>query len=382
MDDEPNFRVVVWNTRGLNDPARRSAVRIAVANTVASVVCVLESKLQSVTAFDVVECFGPRFNGFAYLLALDTASGVIIAWCSDDVMVLASRTDQFSMYIQLHRAGGTVDRAWWLTAVYGPTMEDRKAAFLDELRAVRAATLGPWAVAGDFNLIVDARDKSNARLNRRLMDLFRRCLNDLELKESTLLGRRYTWSNERDAPTMAKLDRWFGLVEWDDRHPDASLSVMSSSLSDHCPILMDTAISLPLKRRFRFEVFWLKLDGFHTEVEAIWGKEKVSANPFVNLGSKLQSLARGLQSWSQRRIGRVRGQILMANELIMRLDVAQEIRVLSMEELGLNRGLNLRVLGLASLEHTIARQRARVAGLSVGDANAQYFRILASKRRR
>jgi hypothetical protein len=82
------------------------------------------------------------------------------------------------------------------------------------------------------------------------MDMFRRCLNDLELKDSTLLGRRYTWSNERDAPMMAKLDRWFGSVEWDDRHPDASLSALSSSLSDHCPILMDTVILLTLKRRF------------------------------------------------------------------------------------------------------------------------------------
>jgi hypothetical protein len=99
MDDEPNLRVVVWNTRGLNDPARRSAVRIAVADAVASVVCVSESKLQSVTAFDIVECFGPRFDGFAYLPALGTAGGVIIAWCSDDVAVLATRTDQFSVSI-------------------------------------------------------------------------------------------------------------------------------------------------------------------------------------------------------------------------------------------------------------------------------------------
>jgi hypothetical protein len=70
-----------------------------------------------------------------------------------------------------------------------------------------------------------------------------RYLNDLELKESNLLGRQYTWSNERDAPTMAKLDRWFGSVEWDEMHPDASLLALSSSLSDHCPILMATEIS-------------------------------------------------------------------------------------------------------------------------------------------
>jgi hypothetical protein len=229
MEDEPNIKVVVWNAHGLNNPARRTAVCVVVGDARASVVCVSESKLHSINAFDIVECFGPRFDGFAYLPAVGTAGGVIVAWCTDDIEVLASRTDQFSVSVQLSRAGGAAGRAWWLTAVYGPTVEDRKAAFLDELRAIHAALPGPWAVAGDFNLIVEARDKSNARLNRRSMAMFRRFLNDLELRESNLLGRRYMWSNEREAPTMAKLDRWFGSVEWDDLHPDASLSALDTS---------------------------------------------------------------------------------------------------------------------------------------------------------
>jgi hypothetical protein len=102
-------------------------------------------------------------------------------------------------------------------------------------------------MAGAFNLIIDARDKSNTRLNRRSMDMFCHCINDLELRESSLLGRRYTWSNERDAPTMAKLDRWFGFMEWDELHSDASLTVLSSSLSDHCPILMTSQAAFQVR---------------------------------------------------------------------------------------------------------------------------------------
>jgi hypothetical protein len=161
-------------------------------------------------------------------------------------------------------------------------------------------------VAGDFNLIVDACDKSNTWLNRRSMDMFRRCINDLELRESNLLGRRYTWSSERAMPMMAKLDRWFGSVEWDELHPNAALSALSSSLSDHCPILMTSASSLPLKRRFRFERFWIKLNGFVDEVEALWGRESLGTNPMVNLDRKFRRLAHGLQRWSQRKVGSIR----------------------------------------------------------------------------
>ncbi|KAM0881027.1 hypothetical protein ACQ4PT_033198 [Festuca glaucescens] len=62
------------------------------------------------------------------------------------------------------------------------------------------------------------------------------------------------------------------------------------------------------------------------------------------------------------------------------LDTAQERRPLVDDEIRLRQLLKRRVLGLASLEHTIARQRARVAGLCDTDASAQFFHIYASKR--
>jgi mannosylglycoprotein endo-beta-mannosidase len=68
--------------------------------------------------------------------------------------------------------------------------------------------------------------------------------------------------------------------------------------------------------------------------------------------------------------------------VILQLDIAQESRLLSDPELRLRRGLKMRVLGLASLEWTIARQRARVAAVRDGDAATQFFRISATLRRR
>jgi hypothetical protein len=221
----------------------------------AAVVCVMESKLDVVNQFVINECFGARFDGYVYLPAVGTAGGIIVTWQSPDVQVLGMRVDRFSVLILLSIRDGS---SWWLTAVYGPTLEALKPAFLDELRMLHAAIAGPWAVTGDFNLILDACDKSNSRLNRRSMAHFRRCVNDLELKESALIGRRFTWSNERETPTLVKLDRWFGSVEWDDLHPDASLAARSSSLSDHCPILMSTSVQFFSKRRFHFERVWLR----------------------------------------------------------------------------------------------------------------------------
>ncbi|XP_071683548.1 uncharacterized protein [Lolium perenne] len=227
------------------------------------------------------------------------------------------------------------------------------------------------------------RDKNNANINRRRMAIFHRFINDLELREANLLGRRYTWSTGRDPPTLERLDRWFSSLDWEALHPSASLSALSSSLSDHAPLLMSTAVDIRCKRRFTFESFWVNLDGFQEAVAEAWGAPTAGpADPLQRLDRKLRRVAKALQWWSARRVGNIRDQILVANEVIRQLDRAQDHRTLEAPEMALRRGLKCRFLGLASLDHTIARQRARIVGALDVDASAQFFRIQASKRQR
>lgn len=89
-----------------------------------------------------------------------------------------------------------------------------KPEFLQELRDIHASTSGSWLVCGDFNLILEARDKNNGRLHRGLMHRFCNTIDDLHLSEFHLLGRLFTWSNEWDNPTLERLDRAFTSIEW------------------------------------------------------------------------------------------------------------------------------------------------------------------------
>uniref|UniRef100_A0A453K837 Endonuclease/exonuclease/phosphatase domain-containing protein n=2 Tax=Aegilops tauschii subsp. strangulata TaxID=200361 RepID=A0A453K837_AEGTS len=77
----------------------------------------------------------------------------------------------------------TEDKEFYLMSVYGPTDDNLKEAFLDELRSVAPVFSRPWLTLGDFNLIYEARDKNNLNLNRRLMGKFRAALNRAELFE-------------------------------------------------------------------------------------------------------------------------------------------------------------------------------------------------------
>lgn len=67
--------------------------------------------------------------------------------------------------------------------MYGPQENQEKIQFLQELRDIRAHCIGPWMVAGDFNIIYKDEDKNNSNLNRAMMGRFRRWVNDMAVAE-------------------------------------------------------------------------------------------------------------------------------------------------------------------------------------------------------
>jgi hypothetical protein len=88
-------------------------------------------------------------------------------------------------------------------------------------------------------MIYRDEDKNHGNLNRRMMGRFRRFLNDCELKEIYLHERRYTWSNERETPTLVWLDWVFVTVAWEELHNSCTLRCLATVVADHCPLLLD-----------------------------------------------------------------------------------------------------------------------------------------------
>jgi hypothetical protein len=71
--DTMNENIVVWNPHGFNAPNRGTAVRTMVDDVAASIVCMVESKLEEVSIFDITRVLGPKFDEFVALPAVRTA---------------------------------------------------------------------------------------------------------------------------------------------------------------------------------------------------------------------------------------------------------------------------------------------------------------------
>jgi endonuclease/exonuclease/phosphatase family metal-dependent hydrolase len=106
-----------------------------------------------------------------------------------------------------------------------------------------------------FNMIYRTMDKNNNRLDKRHMGQFRRFLSVASLKEIHLQGRLFTWNNERDHPTLEKIDMFFVTAEWEAMHQNFEFHSLASLCSDHAPLILGLDMSLTDAKRFMFQSF-------------------------------------------------------------------------------------------------------------------------------
>jgi exonuclease III len=210
MDINPEL--LNWNVRGLNDPAKRNAVREFLATIRVNIVCLQETKLNVIDDFVIMQCLGPSFDGYVYLPADHTRGGILLAW---DTSVIEIAHISFDTYAITGEIKTKDNNRWWLTTVYGPQSREDKLSFLTELTERRSLCPGPWMVVGDFNMILFASEKNNENLDRFMMARFWRFVQELELKDLYMHGRLFTWSNKRELPTLTRIDHALVSVDWD-----------------------------------------------------------------------------------------------------------------------------------------------------------------------
>jgi hypothetical protein len=160
------------------------------------------------------------------------------------------------------------------------------------------------------------------------------------------------------------------------------LQSTASDDSDHCPLLLGLHDNKPGRRRFHFESFWPKLDGFQEAVTSAWASVPLGQCPFITLDRKFKAVTKSLQSWSNKVVGQISFQLELAREILHQFEIAQDSRQLSQEELWLKNNLKKHSLALSSLKRTIARLRSRISWLKEGDANTQLFHLHARHRKR
>lgn len=217
MDCTSKIKILNWNVRGLNGKDKRLAVRQSILLEKSDVVCLQETKLNVINNTLVSQICGGRFKEFVYLEADGTKGGILLAWNARKYKLLHSSKGVYTVTTKLEHNGVECQ----ISAVYGPTSAQLRRNFFLEIQDSQPPDGIPWLLCGDFNVTLSSGDRTNLNNNNwRESIKFNELLLELDLIDLPLRGRNYTWSNTREHPTMARLDRFLISPRWSNSFPN------------------------------------------------------------------------------------------------------------------------------------------------------------------
>jgi hypothetical protein len=140
-------------------------------------------------------------------------------------------------------------------------------------------------------------------------------------------------------------------------------------------MFLQGSVDMNRKPSFKFEIFWLRIQGFKETITEAWNKATLAIGPIHRVHLKLSRTAKALRKWQRLCIGDLRMQIATAKEIILRLNQAEEARPLSDEERDMRRQIKSSYLGLLSIQKIKLLQRSSSLGSDWGTLTQSSFTL-------
>ncbi|XP_020262542.1 uncharacterized protein LOC109838519 [Asparagus officinalis] len=268
------------------------------------------------------------------------------------------------------------------TSVYAPIDREDKAVCWWELSRLRQIFEGPWVICGDFNATLSSEERNGRKGSIKDINSFKSFVSSNYLIDLPLSGRSFTWSNNRQDPALARLDRFLVCAEWDKNHP-LSLQFSPPSVgSDHFPIILDSRGIKPNTPMFKFEKSWFHNITFVPFIETSWKSFSCQGTPVDKFITKLKLLKRRIKWWRKNVHESISSRKNTLLSKIHSIDLIEEQRSLSPTELDERKAFQSSFASIIQEEESYWHQRSRIQWLKEGDTNTSFFHRTASTHKR
>lgn len=249
---------ILWNCRGIGHAATIRALREINLSHRPSIIFLSETKISDSLKIQSLAS-SMLFDHFFFVPASGASGGLALLWKSViDLQIVTANANAILALILNDPPSVT----WLLTGVYGPPHHFQKADFWDALSLLSQSFDGHWCIAGDFNALLEQRDKFGGKpFSSGSTCKFRRFVDLAGLLDLGYVGYPFTWNNMRVGKSniQERLDRGFCTSTWRIQFPHASIHHLPAYNSDHKPLLLHTRLPTPSRPKpFRFEEMWIR----------------------------------------------------------------------------------------------------------------------------
>ncbi|KAL0367264.1 UNVERIFIED_CONTAM: putative mitochondrial protein [Sesamum radiatum] len=285
---------IAWNCHGLRGAGTVHHIRELSRAHDPSFIFLSETKCSS-RKMDTIK-WSLNLNGIA-VSAQGRSGGLCLLWKKDISVSLLS----YSMNhidVQVHSTDGLSD--WRLTGFYGNPDQNMRSHSWNLLRQLRRRSTLPWMCCGDFNaILLHSEKESLTPTPPAQIREFRKTIEDVGLMDLGYVGPKFTWCNNREAPTTKIDDCKLGLFKWSGqtfsnlerkinalenditRLNEQRLTVEAKLKRSTLMIELEELINArEVKWKQRSKIEWLK-DGdkntsyFHSKASSRWEKNQV-----------------------------------------------------------------------------------------------------------
>ncbi|KAK2652972.1 hypothetical protein Ddye_012828 [Dipteronia dyeriana] len=142
--------------------------------------------------------------------------------------------------------------------VYAANKEEERMGLCQYILNAQISLPGIWVIGGDFNTVLDQNERVGGIGNVGSMRNFKGFIDAARVVDLPLQGMAFTWTNNREVGSWARLDRFLCSPEFLSWFPSIIQKGLSRSLSDHNPVLLGEPREDWGPKPFRFQNGWLE----------------------------------------------------------------------------------------------------------------------------
>ncbi|XP_028059511.1 uncharacterized protein LOC114263203 [Camellia sinensis] len=200
-----------------------------------------------------------------------------------------------------------------------------------------------------------------------------------EIQDLPLLGRKYTWCNSREGVKWSRIDRVLVDPKWLEGF-QLKLWGLPRFILDHSPLLlMEDERDWGLKL-FWFLNAWCLHPNLSSFVAKVWKETEPNGWAGFILHKKLKELKLALRQWNKEVYGSVPNKLKAVEEEVHILNLQAESRELDQQEKDRRRAASEEVWRLHRMMEWTWLQKSRLNWNLKGDRNTRFFHVMAKGR--